>query len=173
MNHKDTKAQREERVSGARTEESQESGLDCDAGSESVIPFHGKATRHEPLPPEVNRVAHEIVDAAYKVHSALGVGLLESVYEACMVHELSKRQLRVERQVTLPIAYDGVTLDAGLRLDLVIEKCVVVELKVVEALVPVHTAQLLTYLKLSRIRLGLLINFNVPLIRDGIKRVVL
>ena len=173
MNHKDTKAQRVERVSGGRAQESQESGLDCDTGSEGVIPFHEKATHPEPLPPEVNRVAHEIVAAAYKVHSALGAGLLESVYETCMVHELSRRHLRVERQVTLPITYDGATLDAGLRLDLVVEKCVVVELKVVDELAPVHTAQLLTYLKLSKIRLGLLINFNVPLIRDGIKRAIL
>jgi GxxExxY protein len=138
-----------------------------------VIPFHGKAAHFEPLPPEVNRVADEIVDATYSVHSALGASLLESVYESCMVHELNKRRLRVERQVALPITYDGATLDAGLRLDLVVGKCVIVELKVVEALAPVHTAQLLTYLKLSGIRLGLLINFNVPLIRDGIKRVII
>jgi GxxExxY protein len=98
--------------------------------------------------------------------------LLESVYEVCLAHELKRRGLSVERQVELPVEYDGMRLDAGLRLDLRVEKSVVVELKAVEALLPVHTAQVLTYLKLTGCRVGLLINFNVPLIRDGIKRIV-
>ncbi len=129
--------------------------------------------RREPIPPEVDRVAHAIVDAAYSVHSQLGPGLLENVYEVCLVHELKKRGQAAERQVVVPVDYDGVRLDAGLRLDLLVEKCVVVELKSVEALLPVHTAQVFTYLKLGGYRLGLLINFNVPLIRDGIKRLAL
>lgn len=114
-----------------------------------------------------------MVDAAFAVHKTLGPGLLESVYEVCLAHELEKRRLTVVRQVTVPVLYDGVRLEAGLRLDLVVEDCVVVELKAVEALLPVHTAQVLTYLKLSGHRLALLINFNVPLIRDGIKRLAL
>ena len=118
-------------------------------------------------------VAKEVVDAAFKVHSALGPGLLESVYEICVVHELHRRGLRAERQVVLPIEYDGLKLDAGLRLDLEVEDQLVVELKAVESLLPIHTAQMMTYLKLSDRRLGLLINFNVPLIKDGIKRIIL
>jgi GxxExxY protein len=99
--------------------------------------------------------------------------LLESVYEACLVHELYRRGLRVETQVALPIQYDGLKLDAALRLDLVVDDQVIIELKAVEALLPIHTAQLMTYLKLSRRRLGLLINFNVPLIKNGIRRIIL
>ena len=131
-----------------------------------------KAPR-EPIPEGVNQAATRVVDAAFTVHSALGPGLLESVYEVCLAHELTKRSLKVERQVALPVSYDGIRLDAGLRFDLLVESCLVIELKAVETLLPVHEAQLLTYLKLSGYRLGLLINFNVPLIKDGIKRVVL
>jgi GxxExxY protein len=118
-------------------------------------------------------VAKAVVDAAYAVHSALGAGLLESVYEACLTHELKKRALKVASQVSLPIVYDGIRLDAGLRLDMLVEDCVIVELKAVDTLLPVHQAQILTYLKLTGHRLGLLINFNVPVIRQGIKRMVL
>lgn len=118
-------------------------------------------------------MARQIVDAAFAVHSALGPGLLESVYEICLVHELGKRGLKNERQVSLPVVYDGVRLDGGLRLDLVVEGAVVVELKAVDALTDVHIAQVLTYLKLSGHRLGLLINFNVARIKDGIRRVAL
>lgn len=99
--------------------------------------------------------------------------MLESVYEVCLEHELCNRGLTVERQVSLPIVYGKVHLDAGLRLDLLVSNSVIVELKSVEALLPVHRAQVLTYLKLTGHRLGLLINFNVPLIRNGIKRIVL
>jgi GxxExxY protein len=127
----------------------------------------------EPIPVETDRIAKEIVDSAFAVHSALGPGLLESVYEICLVHELTKRGLNVQRQVTLPIIYDGLKLDAGLRLDLLVQHCVIVELKAVEVILPVHMAQMLTYLKLAGKRLGLVLNFNVPLLRDGIKRIAL
>nr|VFJ55211.1 MAG: GxxExxY protein [Candidatus Kentron sp. FM]VFJ55799.1 MAG: GxxExxY protein [Candidatus Kentron sp. FM]VFK10976.1 MAG: GxxExxY protein [Candidatus Kentron sp. FM] len=113
------------------------------------------------------------MDAAYRVHSALGPGLLESVYEVCLCHELEKRAIPFQSQLVLPIVYDNVTLDAGLRLDLLVDDCLVVELKAVERMLPIHEAQLLTYLKLTDKRLGLLINFNVPLIKDGIRRMVL
>ncbi len=113
------------------------------------------------------------MDAAFAVHNALGPGLLENVYEVCLVHELNKKGIKVERQVMLPVIYDNVRLDAGLRLDLVVGDCLIVELKAIETLLPVHKAQLLTYLKLSGYRLGLLINFNVPVIKNGIQRVAL
>ena len=108
----------------------------------------------------------------FAVHSELGPGLLESVYETCLAYELHQRELTWVRQVTIPITYGNIRLESGLRLDLVVDNCVAVELKAVEALAAVHTAQMLTYLKLSGLRLGLLINFNVLLIEDGIKRLV-
>jgi GxxExxY protein len=122
---------------------------------------------------EVEKLAQIVVDAAFKLHSTLGPGLLEGVYEAFLSHELRLRGLKVEKQVLLPLTYEGMTLDAGLRLDLLVEDRLVVELKAVEALLKVHQAQLKTYLKLSGHPLGLLINFNVPLIKDGIERVIL
>ncbi len=122
---------------------------------------------------QTEQAATAVVDAAFSVHSNLGPGLLESVYETCLVYELNKRNLKADRQVAVPVVYDGRQLDAGLRLDVLVNDRVVVELKAGESGLPVHIAQLLTYLKLSGHRLGLLINFNVPLIRDGIKRVVL
>jgi len=125
------------------------------------------------IPQEVNRISGEIVDAAYKVHSQLGPGLLESVYEVCLSHELVARGLHVQKQVQLPVIYDGITLDAALRLDMLVDDKVVVELKAVEVLHPVYEAQVLTYLKLSGKRVGLLINFNVSSIKNGIKRLVL
>jgi GxxExxY protein len=127
----------------------------------------------EPIPKETDEVASKIVDAAFAVHRALGPGRLESVYEVCLLHELTKRGLKVERQVSLPVVYDSLRLDAGLRLGLVVEKRVVVELKAVEVLLPVHRAQLLTYLKLSGHRLGLLVNFNSALIKQGMQRIAL
>jgi len=133
----------------------------------------GTKAQREPIPAETNRLAREVVDAAFCIHKALGPGLLETVYEACLVHELAKRGLKVERQVALPVVYDGVRLEAGLRLDLLVENHLVVELKTVETILPLHTAQLLTYLKLSGHRLGLLINFNTPVISAGIKRIAL
>ena len=126
----------------------------------------------EPIPAEVERIAAAIVDSAFKVHSTLGAGLLESVYEACLCHELRQRDVPFQSQVVLPVIYDGVRLDAGLRLDLLVASQVIVELKAVEKMVPLFDAQLLTYLKLTGLRLGLLINFNVPLIKDGIRRIV-
>jgi GxxExxY protein len=126
-----------------------------------------------PIPAAIDQVAKQVVDAAFSVHSGLGPGLLESIYETCLAHELTKRDLKVERQVVLPVIYDSLRLDAGLRLDVVVADCVVVELKAVESLLPVHRAQLLTYLKLSGYRLGLIINFNVPVIKNGIVRMVL
>jgi GxxExxY protein len=121
---------------------------------------------------EVNHVSGIIVDAAMKVHSALGPGLLESAYEACLTRELRKRGLRVESQVPIAVVYDGETLDVGYRADLIIDGLVLVELKSVEAVLPVHKAQLLSYLRLSGKQVGLLINFNVEHLRDGIKRVI-
>jgi len=118
-------------------------------------------------------ISGEIIGAAMKVHSALGPGLLESAYEACLVHELKKRDVKVISQVALPVNYDGVTIELGYRLDLLVENKVIVELKAVEKVSPVHQAQLLSYMKLSGKKLGLLINFNVMHLRDGIKRVVL
>ncbi len=127
----------------------------------------------KPIPPEVNIVARQIVDAAFCVHSNLGPGLLESVYENCLAYELKKRKLRISQQLSLPVLYNGHKLDSGLRLDFLVEECVIVELKAVEILLPLHHAQILTYLKLTGYRLGLLINFNVPVIKNGIKRIVL
>ena len=123
--------------------------------------------------PEVERVAAAIVDSAFKIHTRLGPGLLESAYRALMVYELRKRGFGVGYEVPVPIVYDDVKLDAGYRLDLIVNECVIVEIKAVDKVIPVHEAQLLTYLKLTNIRLGLLINFNTKLIKDGIKRMVL
>jgi len=119
-----------------------------------------------------NQIAKEIVDAAYKIHTTLGPGLLESVYEAVMVHDLKNRNLNVERQKPIPVVYEEVRLDEGFRADLLVEDKVIVELKSVETIAPVHKKQLLTYLRLADKRLGLLINFGVAKIKDGITRVV-
>jgi GxxExxY protein len=112
------------------------------------------------------------MDAGLKVHRALGPGLLESAYEHCLAHELQLRGLSIVRQAPLPVVYEGLRLDAGYRLDLVVAESVIVEVKAVEALSRLHEAQLITYLKLSGLRVGLLMNFNVPLFRDGVKRLV-
>jgi len=125
------------------------------------------------IPEETEKVATQIVDAAFSVHSTLGPGLLESVYEQCLALELTERGLRFERQIVLPIKYKQHEIDSGLRLDFLVDDSVVVEIKAVECLVPVHTAQLLTYLKLSGNRLGFLINFNASLIKHGIHRYVM
>jgi GxxExxY protein len=128
-------------------------------------------SQSEPIPDRANQAAREVVDAALAVHRALGPGLLESVYEICLCHELSKRGVRFQRQLNLPVIYDSMRLEGGLRLDLVVEECVIVEIKAVEKMYPLYEAQLITYLKLSGCRLGLLINFNVPLLKDGLKRI--
>lgn len=121
---------------------------------------------------EINRVTEQIIGAAIEVHSVLGPGLLESAYEACLAHELTQRGLRVERQRPVPVVYKGVELDCGYRIDLLVEDAVVVELKAVEAFLPVHEAQVISYLKLSGHHVGLLINFNVVRLRDGLRRLV-
>jgi GxxExxY protein len=127
---------------------------------------------HRPVLSEVELVGKKVLDAAFKVHTNLGPGLLESVYEACLAYEIRKGGLAVETQVALPVIYDQVQVDAGLRMDMLVEKCVIVELKAVDTMNPVYEAQLLTYLKLTNYRLGYLINFNVPHLRDGFKRMV-
>jgi GxxExxY protein len=119
-----------------------------------------------------NEIAKIIVDVAYHIHKRLGPGLLESAYEPVMEHEIQKRGLRVARQVVIPLVYDGLVIEEAFRADLIVEDLVIVELKSVEQIHPVHPKQLLTYLKLTNKRLGLLINFNAPLIKDGITRIV-
>jgi GxxExxY protein len=121
---------------------------------------------------ELDSLAAQVVDAAFNVHANLGPGLLENVYEVCLAHELRKRGLTFERQVALPAVYDGLRIEGGLRMDLIVGDQLVVEVKAVETLLPLHKVQLMTYLKLSGHTLGLLINFNVPLIKDGIKRII-
>jgi GxxExxY protein len=128
---------------------------------------------HEVVTKDVEAIGRHIVDAGLKVHRALGPGLLESAYEHCLAHELQMRCLSVRRQLPMPIVFEGLQLDAGYRLDLLVGGAVVVEVKAVEALSRLHEAQLLTYLKLSEHRLGYLMNFNVPLFKEGLRRVVL
>jgi GxxExxY protein len=122
---------------------------------------------------ELNRITRLVIGAAIEVHRALGPGLLESAYEECLCHELALLGVRFERQHPLPIEYKGVRLDCGYRIDLVVEDSVVIEIKAVACIEPIHEAQLLTYLKLGHWRLGLLINFNVPVLRQGIRRKIL
>ncbi len=121
---------------------------------------------------ELNDITGHIIDAAITVHKALGPGLLESAYEACLEYELRKRERKVLTQVGLPVIYDSVKLDVGYRLDMLVEDSVIVELKAVERILPIHEAQLLSYLKLSGLKVGLLINFHVPRLAQGIKRMV-
>jgi GxxExxY protein len=127
----------------------------------------------EPILASTESYGARLLDAAFEVHRKLGPGLLESVYEVCVCHELAKHEVQFQRQVWLPVVYDEIKIDTGLRLDIVVGNEVVAEIKAVEAVLPVHEAQLLTYLKLTGMRLGFLINFNVPLLKHGIKRVVL
>lgn len=121
---------------------------------------------------DIDQITSHIVDAAMKVHTALGPGLLESVYEKCLAHELRKRGLKVETQVWLPVVYDGITIEGSYKIDLLVEDKVIVELKTVEAILPIHKAQLLSYLRLAKKQVGLLINFNVAHLKDGIRRIV-
>jgi GxxExxY protein len=121
---------------------------------------------------DLNELSGTTVDAAIRVHSALGPGLLESAYETCLAYELRERGLLVRTQVALPVVYKTIQMDLAYRIDLLIEESIVVELKTVSKLLPIHEAQLLTYLKLSGHRIGLLLNFHVPLMREGIKRMV-
>jgi GxxExxY protein len=124
------------------------------------------------MPDNLNDVTEVIIGAAICVHKELGPGLLESAYEACLAYELTERKLKFERQKALPVQYRRVELDCGYRIDLLVENQVVVELKAVETLEPIHEAQLLSYLKLSKCKVGLLINFNVKVLKDGIHRFV-
>ena len=119
------------------------------------------------------QIFKQVLDAAFTVHSALGPGLLESAYEECLFYEITKSHLYVEKQKALPLVYQEVKLDTGYRIDLLIEKVIIVELKAIDALTDVHYAQILTYMKLSGCRLGLLVNFNVAHLRNGIKRMIL
>ena len=136
----------------------------------------GKTTKEDKwigsLDPKLESIGTAIVDACITVHRELGPGLLESAYEACLVHELTDRGLSVERQKSLPVMYRGAQIEAGYRLDLLVEGCVVLELKAVDELNKIHYAQLLTYLKLSGHRLGFLINFNAVPLKNGIRRLV-
>lgn len=119
-----------------------------------------------------DKFSKEIIGAAIEVHRNLGPGLLESAYEECLCRELFIRHLNFERQKPLPLSYKGAKLDCGYRLDIVVEGLVILELKAVDRIEPIHEAQLLTYLKLSNLKLGILINFNVPILKNGIKRIV-
>jgi GxxExxY protein len=129
--------------------------------------------KYKPLSKREESIAGKIVEAAYTVHKKLGPGLLEKVYEVCFCHELSKRGLKFKRQVDIPIVYDGMTFDEGLRLDVLVEKLIICELKAVDQMNSLWEAQVISHLKLTGKRLGFLINFNVPLIKDGIKRIIL
>ncbi|MBL8703121.1 MAG: GxxExxY protein [Alphaproteobacteria bacterium] len=119
-----------------------------------------------------NEIGEIVIGAAIRVHRALGPGMLESTYEACLAHEISRRGLDVQRQASLPLHYDGIDLDAAYRIDLLVDGKVVVEVKAVEQMTRVHDAQLLSYLRLGNFKLGYLINFNVALLKDGLKRMV-
>jgi len=119
-----------------------------------------------------NELTEQVIGTCIEIHRNLGPGLLESAYQECLCYELSQAEIEFERQVPLPVKYNGVCLECGYRLDLVVSEKTVVELKTVEQLLPIHEAQLLTYLKLSGLTVGLLINFNVPVLKDGIKRIV-
>lgn len=121
---------------------------------------------------ELEEITSEVIDCIFKVHKTLGPGLLESAYETCLMYEIKKRGLKAIKQKQLPLIYDGIKLDAGYRIDILVEDKLIVEIKASESLTDVHLAQVITYLKLSKNKLGLLVNFNVTLIKNGIKRVV-
>lgn len=135
--------------------------------------MHGGHGEREPVPERVNDVGTAVLKAAFAVHDILGPGLLESVYEHCLSEELVTAGLLVERQVGVPVTYRDTRLDVGFRLDLLVERCVVVEIKSIDALASIHMAQVLTYLRFSDVRLGYLINFNSVRLKDGIRRLVL
>ena len=133
----------------------------------------GSSEKFKPLPEHEERIATKIVDAAFTVHKRLGPGLLENVYEVCFCYELEKRNLSVKRQVNIPIKYDNLIFDEGLRLDVLVEDSIICELKAVDKINPVWDAQILSHLRMLDKRLGFLINFNVPKIKSGIKRIIL
>ncbi len=120
----------------------------------------------------INQITEKIIGCAIEVHKGLGPGLLESAYEECLCYELNRIGLKFERQVPLPVVYKGVKLDCGYRMDVVVENLVIVEVKAIESLIPVHEAQLLSYLKLHNKKVGLLMNFHVPILKKGLKRLV-
>jgi len=122
---------------------------------------------------DINDLTGEVIGAAIEVHKALGPGLLESTYEECLCHEFTLRKISFERQKEVPVRYKGVKLDCGYRLDILVEDILILEIKSCESLQPIHEAQLLTYLKLTRVKWGLLINFNVPVLKAGIKRLAM
>jgi len=128
---------------------------------------------YKQLSKELEEIATKIVDAAFAVHKNLGPGLLEKIYELAFCHELKKRGLKVKRQVEIPIVYDGITFDEGLRLDVLVEDKIICEIKAVDNVNPVWQAQVMSHLKLTGNRLGFLINFNVPIIKNGIKRIII
>ena len=128
--------------------------------------------RFAPIPLAAEEIGKKVLDAAYSVHTALGPGLLESVYEACLAYKLVMQKARVETQVVMPVTFEGVQIETRLQLDLLVDRLVIVELKSVETMIPLFDAQLLTYLKVTGLRLGYLINFNVIHLKDGIKRMV-
>ena len=125
----------------------------------------------EEIDPETDKLAKEVVDAAFQVHKNLGPGLLENAYETCLLYEITQKGLRVERQVEVPLVYKGVQMNAGFRLDLLVENKIIVEIKAIEHLLPVHRAQVLTYLKLAKLKLGFLINFNEETLKQGLERI--
>jgi GxxExxY protein len=122
---------------------------------------------------DVEKIATEIVDAAITVHRTLGPGLLESAYQLCLFHELSKRGFTVDKEIVLPILYDGILIESGYRIDMRVNNCILIENKTVDQLLPIHEAQLLTYMRLSNIHLGFLLNWKVKLMKDGIKRMII
>jgi len=142
-----------------------------EATEKGLMKAHHRGREH--TEEELNRITEQVIGAAIEVHRALGPGLLESAYEECLGRELTLRSIPFVRQHPLPVEYKGMELDCGYRLDLLVANAVVVELKAVSAIEPIHEAQLLTYLKLGGWKLGLLINFNVPVLRDGIRRRIL
>ena len=150
----------------------------CLCGNEkSFAPKHAEAPKrvvnYKPLSKREETIAEKIVDVAYTVHKILGPGLLERVYEVCFCHELSKRGLKYKRQIDIPIVYDGMIFDEGLRLDVLVEDLIICELKAVDQMNSVWEAQIISHLRLTGKRLGFLINFNVPVIKLGIKRMIL
>ncbi|MBA4380840.1 MAG: GxxExxY protein [Anaerolinea sp.] len=128
--------------------------------------------RFAPIPVEAEVIGKKVLDAAFAVHTALGPGLLESVYEACLAHKIRQQHIDVETQVVVPVMFEGMRVETGLRLDLLASRLVIVEIKAVETMIPLYEAQLITYLKVTGLRLGYLINFNVIHLKDGIKRMV-
>jgi len=136
------------------------------------VSIDDKKKQFNPISSHTEEIAKTILDAAYQVHSTLGPGLLESVYETCLEHELNLRKIEVKTQIILPVIYKGINVDSGYRLDMLVDDCVIVEIKSSEIINPVHCAQLLTYLRLTHKRLGLLLNFNAIHLRNGIKRII-